>query len=95
MKIISESQQFETKEHLPQILMRIFSVCKADPNFPLKDKVKVLEREVDSLKCTLEKKEKLLESSEQLHIDLKKRVDKIEQKNFDLKSYLLEKLGSE
>jgi len=44
MEVINESKEIELKEQLPQILMRIFYVCKSDPNFPLKDKIKQVER---------------------------------------------------
>jgi len=95
MEIISESHNLESKELLPQILLRIFSVCKTDPNFPLKDRIKEVEGEVGALKYKLKTQIKLLEKSSSIRMDLQKRVEVLEQKNFDMKSRLLEELGSE
>ncbi len=95
MEIISESHNLESKELLPQILLRIFSICKTDPNFPLKDRIKEIEGEVGTLKRKLRGQKALLDKSTAIRLDLQKRIDLIEQKNYDVKSRLLEELGSE
>ena len=95
MEIITESHNLENKELLPQILLRIFSVCKTDPNFPLKDRIKEIEGEVVTLKNKLQSQINLQEKSAAIEINLKKSIARLEQKNFDMKSKLLEELGSE
>jgi len=94
MEIISESHNLETKEMLPQVLLRIFSVCKSDPNFPLKNQLKEIEGEVRSLQEKLKRQTSLLEKSTILREDLKKRIDLLEQNNYEKKSRLLDELGS-
>ena len=95
MEIISESHNLESKELLPQVLLRIFSVCKTDPNFPLKDRIKEIEREVSTLQDKLRRQKSLLDKSSSIQEDLQKRVNTLDHKNFDVKSRLLEELGSE
>ncbi len=95
MEIISESHNLEHKELLPQILLRIFSVCKTDPNFPLKDNIKEIEGEANTLQNKLKRQTSLLDKSSVIQADLQKRVNMLEQKNFNVKSRLLEELGSE
>jgi vacuolar-type H+-ATPase subunit I/STV1 len=95
MEIISESHNLESKELLPQVLLRIFSICKTDPNFPLKDKIIEIEGEVDALQRKLERQTELLKKSEEIHNELKDRVSTLNQKNYETKSRLLEELGSE
>ena len=95
MEIISESHNLESKELLPQVLLRIFSVCKTDPNFPLKDKLKEIEGEVHTLQTKLQRQISVHEKSSNLRQDLQKRVEAVDQKNYDMKSRLLEELGSE
>ena len=95
MEIISESYNLETKELLPQILLRIFSVCKTDPNFPLKDRIKEIEGEVSTLRAKLKRQTSLLNKSASIQEDLQLRVNSLDQKNFDIRSRLLEELGSE
>jgi len=95
MEIISESQALEHKELLPQVLLRIFSVCKTDPNFPLKDNIKEIEGEVKVLQNKLRRQTSLLDKSSDIKMDLQKRISLLEQKNFNTKSKLLEELGSE
>lgn len=95
MEIISESQALERKELLPQVLLRIFSVCKTDPNFPLKDNIKEIEGEVKVLQNKLRRQTSLLDKSSDIKMTLQKRIRILEQKNFNTKSKLLEELGSE
>lgn len=95
MEIVSESHNLEYKELLPQILLRIFSVCKTDPNFPLKDNIKEIEGEANTLQNKLKRQTSLLDKSSVIQADLQKRVNMLEQKNFNVKSRLLEELGSE
>lgn len=95
MEIISESHNLESKELLPQVLLRIFSICKTDPNFPLKDKIIEIEGEVDTLQRKLDRQTELLKKSADIHKDLKNRVSTLDQKNYEMKSRLLEELGSE
>ncbi len=95
MEIISESHNIESKELLPQILLRIFSVCKTDPNFPLKDRIKEIEGEVSTLRAKLKRQTSLLNKSASIKEDLQLRVNSLDHKNFDMRSRLLEELGSE
>ena len=95
MEIIGESLNFENKEMLPHILMRIFSVCKADPNFPLKGQISSVEGEIDTLISKVAKKQKLIGQTNRLRDDLSNRLQSVRQDNFELKSRLLEELGSE
>lgn len=95
MEIISESHNLESKELLPQVLLRIFSICKTDPNFPLKERINEIEREVSTLQDKLRRQSSLLNKSASIQEDLKHRVNSLDQKNFDMKSRLLEELGSE
>lgn len=95
MEILSESHNLESKELLPQVLLRIFSVCKTDPHFPLKDKLKEIEGEVYTMQQKLQRQISIHEKSSGIRENLQKRVDALEQKNYETKSRLLEELGSE
>lgn len=95
MEVISESKSFEKKELLPEILMRIFTVCKTDPNFPLKTKMDNVEGEVRALNKRLEKQQKLVENTSGIRDDLSNRLQLLRQENFEMKSKLLEDLGSD
>lgn len=95
MEIISESNNLESKEMLPQVLLRIFSICKNDPNFPLKDQLKTIEMEVGSLQDKLRRQMSLHEKSIDIRKDLQKRIDTLDQRNYEMKSRLLDELGSD
>ncbi len=95
MEIISESHNLESKELLPQVLLRIFSVCKTDPNFPLKDKLKEIDGEVRTLQQKFQRQISIHEKSSGIREVLQKRLDAVNQKNYDTRSRLLEELGSE
>jgi hypothetical protein len=94
MEVISESLDVEQRDLLPQILMRIFSVCRSDPNFPLKDQIGSIEGEVDALELKIKKQKELIEKTAGIREDLSKRLQLLRQANFETKSRLLEELGS-
>jgi len=95
MEVLSESLKLEDKDLLPQILMRIFSVCKADPTFPLKKQIDLIEGEVDALNEKIEHQKKLVLQTVGVRDDLSKRLQTLRQENYEVKSRLLEELGSE
>jgi septal ring factor EnvC (AmiA/AmiB activator) len=95
MEVINESLYFENKDMLPEILMRIFSVCKADPHFPLKSRIDEAEEKVDSLNAKIERQKVLVDKTIKMRDDLSNRLQTLRQENFELKSRLLEELGSE
>ena len=94
MEIISESLVSETKEMLPQVIQRIFSICKIDKNFPLKNKIQVLEGKVSSLKSRVMRQMEVARRSQKTREDLMKRIVDLEERNEDLKNELLNFLGS-
>lgn len=95
MKIISESITSENKELLPQVIQRIFSVCKADPNFPLKNKIKTVDGKVSSLKEKTMSQMKVARRSRKAREDLIERITDLEERNQEIKDGLLDFLGSE
>lgn len=96
MQVINENSTFEQKKELfPQILMRIFSVCKNDPDFPLKEQMIFIESEAESLNQKIKKQEEVLNQIEDVRTTLSQKLQNLRQSNFELKSKLLEELGSE
>lgn len=95
MEVISESLKYEKTDLLPQILMRIFSVCKADPNFPLKEQINSIEKESTQLQRKINHQKELLDQTLNLRDDLSNRLQSLRQSNFELKTRLLEELGSD
>jgi len=90
---------FENKESnrelLPQIMDRIFAVCKNDPNFQLKDEMEIVENKTVSLKQKIEKQNVLLSQSNLLSKDLLQRIEVLENQNERKQTELLEALGSD
>lgn len=95
MEVISETFKMKKKDALPEILMRIYSVCKADPTFPLKEQLESIEREVGALNKKISKQSQLIQQTTGLRDDLSKRLQMKRQENFELKTRLLEELGSD
>lgn len=95
MQVINEESKIENNELFPQILMRIFSVCKNDKNFPLKEKISQVESEIVLLEKQIEKQNKILDETVGLRDNLSLKLKEIRQENFEIKSRLLEELGSD
>lgn len=95
MKIITIEQEKNIKEKLPQIVNRLFEICKADPNFPLREKLESLESSQEHLNKKITKQEKLLARAKSIREDLYKKIQFYEDSNETLRGKILEDLGSE
>ena len=94
MKIEIFENKESNRELLPQIMDRIFAVCKNDPNFQLKDEMEIIENRTTSLKQKIKKQEGLLTQSNLLTKDLSQRIEVLENQNERKQTELLEALGS-
>jgi hypothetical protein len=83
------------KEMIPQVISRIFSICKTDKNFPLRNQIGNVDAEILSMKRKLIKQSKLFKQSKELAHELNERLNLLEDRNAGLKERLLENLGSE
>ena len=95
MKIEFPEKRPITKELLPQIVERIFSVCKTDSNFPLKSKMNDIDSEIVIIKNKIRKQEKLLNDSKNLSANIISRLTNLKNSNQELRNKLLESLGSD
>lgn len=82
------------QEILPQIVKRIFAVCKNDPSFSSKDELQIMEHKISSLQQKIKRQEKLLEQSITIENDFKKRIRILDEQNEQKQTELLENLGS-
>jgi hypothetical protein len=95
MKVETIEQKEIGKEMLPQIVNRIFSICKADENFPIKKELKTIDDLIKSLEIKAERQDSIVIQSLEIKKNLEARLSDVEEKNFELQSRLLETLGSE
>jgi len=83
------------EELIPQIVKRIFAICRNDDHFALKDDIQNLSVENKTLQEKLNKKESMLSQSREIKKDLLSRISVVEHDNETLKSQLLESMGSD
>jgi hypothetical protein len=95
VKIEKLDQFVRSQELLPQIVDRIFSVCKSDSSFPLKDELEIIENKMSSLQQKIEKQNLLLKQSETLKKDILQRIEILDNHNQQKQVELLEAIGSE
>jgi hypothetical protein len=95
MKFQEENQKKVNKEMLPQVINRIFSICKTDSNFPLKEQIGNVDNKILITKRKIKKQNDLFKQSQQLTHNLHERLNILEDRNGNLKERLLESLGSE
>jgi len=95
MRIEKIERRQTSKEMLPQVLERIFAICKTDPNFPLKDKLESVEYVIENLNKKIEKKNYLVKQGEKLQKNLDTKFELINNSNVKLREKILESLGSE
>lgn len=95
MKIEIFENKEPNRELLPQIMDRIFAVCKNDPNFQLKDEMEIVENRMKLLKQKIKKQNDLLSQSNLLSKDLLQRIEVLENQNERSQTESLEALGSD
>ena len=95
MKIEYPEKKKITKEMLPQIVERIFAICKTDSNFPLKNKMTNVDDNILKIQANINKQERLLLQSKSLNKNLISRLTNLRNSNQELRDKLLEDLGSE
>lgn len=95
MKIEVLATEGSHKELLPQIVDRIFSICRNDPNFELRDEMEIVENRMESLKQKIDKQVQLLNQSNELSKDLMQRIEVLNNQNEKKQMELLESLGSD
>lgn len=95
MKIEFLNENSVKKEMLPQIIDRIFSICKTDPHFKLKEEIESVEDRINIIENKNKKQLELLKKSEELTKDVKRRISLIDDDNESKRIELLENLGSE
>ena len=95
MKIEYPEKKKMTKEMLPQIVERIFAICKTDSNFPLKRKMTSVDDNLLKIQENINKQDKLLLQSKSLDKNLISRLTNLRRSNQELQDKLLEALGSE
>ncbi len=95
MKFEEVDQMKVNKEMLPQVVNRIFSICKTDTNFPLKEQIGVVDRQILIMKDKIRKQQSLFKQSQRLTHELNERLNILEDRNENAKERLLESLGSE
>lgn len=95
MEIEISEQTNSNKDLLPQIVDRIFSICKVDPSFHLKDEMEIIENKTQSILNKIKKQNNLLKQSENLKKELLNRIEVINDNNEKKQIELLDALGSE
>lgn len=80
---------------LKEVIDRIFVICKNDVTFKKKDDLKTIENNINILIEKNKKQDKILKQSEKLERDIIKRVSLLDNEIDDMRSDLLETLGSE
>lgn len=93
MKIEKIDRTIDSVELLPEIVNRIFSICKVDPTFQLKDEIEIIENNILVLKKKIEKQNLLIEKSEELKKDILQRLEILENYNQRKQTELIESIG--
>ena len=95
MKIETTKRKENPQELLPQIVERIFAICKNDKNFKLKDELKLAESDIDVIHQKIERQDELLKQSNTLKKDLIQRLEILSDQNERHQIKLLESIGGE
>jgi len=80
---------------LSEVVSTIFAICKTDPSFSHRDKLVVVDNQLESLNRRIEKQDNLLQQSQSIKESLDKKMNIMESDIYETRERLLESLGSE
>jgi hypothetical protein len=97
MNIIECAEITRIKKHelIPTIIDHVFTICKEDKNFKIKEDISFVESKLSLVNSKLEKQVKLSEQSDNIKKELLEKIRVIDDESFKLKYKILEFLGSE
>jgi len=93
MNIVVCEKVNNLQELLPQIIERIFAICKNDSHFELKDELKEIEDKIKNINKKINKQDKLLSQSNELKKDILERIAIIDNQNEKKQIKLLDSIG--
>jgi gas vesicle protein len=93
MKIIPTEERKLKNEMLPQIMDKIFAICKHDPSFKSKDKLQAVEDVSAKLNEKIDRQKKLLQRGDIMIKDVKSRIETLDESNEKLRTDLLSLIG--
>ena len=82
-------------EDIPQIIHRIFSICKQDHSFPHKKEMAGLDDESDAIRKKIKFKEEVIKKALKFESQMIKRLSEAQDQNLTKREKILESLGSE
>ena len=93
MNIVVCEKIINPQELLPQIIERIFAICKNDSHFELKDELKEIENKIENINNKISKQKKLMEQSVNLKKDMLERISILDDQNEKKQMKLLDSIG--
>jgi hypothetical protein len=82
-------------EDIPQIIHRIFSICKQDHSFPHNKEMTALDDESNAIRKKIKSKEEVIKKALKFESQMKKRLSEAQDQNLTKREKILESLGSE
>ena len=90
-----EMQRIRKHQLIPTVIDHIFTICKEDKNFSIKDNIAKIDKKLIIAKSHIKKQQKLMEQSDSIKKELLEKIKKIDDESFKIKYKVLETLGSE
>lgn len=100
MKIIKTNvqedweQKYKREEFTDRIIEQILMICKFDKNF-MNENIDDMDKDIEAIKNKIKNKNEILDKSNNIKKSLKNKISELENKNFEIKTNLLEYLGAE
>lgn len=93
MDIVVCEKVTNPQELLPQIIERIFAICKNDSHFELKDELKEIENKIKNINKKINKQDELMSQSNNLKKDMLERITILDDQNEKKQMKLLDSIG--
>ncbi len=90
-----EIQRIKKHDLIPTVIDHIFTICKEDKNFTIKENIGKIDKKLSIAKNQISKQQKLMNQANNIKKELLEKIKRIDDESFKIKYKVLETLGSE
>jgi len=90
-----EIKRIKKHELIPTVIDHIFTICKEDKNFNIKNDIGLVDKKLLIVKKKISRQKILMNKSDKIKKDLLEKIKRIDDESFKIKYKVLKTLGSE
>ena len=92
---LEQNKNPSSENFISEVVDRIFLICMNDQNFKAREKLQLVENQIEIKQKKVTKQEGLLSEAERIKTEVTEKISELDEDTLSLREMLLESLGSE